>query len=55
MINDEGNDSSNSTASSTEYPQYRGPTKLVWEDGQQVMRPDLEAISQGTLAKLERC
>jgi hypothetical protein len=42
MINDD-NDSSNSTASSTEYPQYRGPTKLVWEDGRQIRKPDLSS------------
>jgi hypothetical protein len=42
MINDEGNKNSNSTASSlTEYPRYRGPTKLVWEDGRQIRKPDL--------------
>jgi hypothetical protein len=41
MINDD-NDNSNSTASSlTEYPRYRGPTKLVWEDGRQIRKPDL--------------
>jgi hypothetical protein len=40
MIND--NDNSNSTASSlTKYPRYRGPTKLVWEDGRQIRKPDL--------------
>jgi hypothetical protein len=52
MINDD-NDSSNSTASSTEYPQYRGPTKLVWEDGQQVIRPDFEAAANGTPGALQ--
>ena len=40
MINDEGNDDAdnNSTPASSELPRYRGPVKLVWEDGQQIMR-----------------
>jgi hypothetical protein len=43
MIND--NDNSNSTASSlTEYPRYRGPTKLVWEHGLQIRKPDLSLL-----------
>lgn len=57
MINDEGNDNAdnNSTPSaSSELPRYRGPVKLVWEDGQQVMRPDLEAIANGTPGALQQ-
>jgi hypothetical protein len=46
--------SDNNTANS-EFPKtYRGPTKLVWEDGQQVMRPDPEAISQGRPGLLQQ-
>ena len=49
------NESDNNTANS-EFPKtktYRGPVKLVWEDGQQVMRPDLEGAANGTPGQLQ--
>jgi hypothetical protein len=47
--------SSTNTSNSTAefFPTYKGPRKLVWEGGQQVMRPDLEAIAQGTPGSLQ--
>jgi hypothetical protein len=56
MINDDNtnsNSNSNSTTTSAEFPTYKGPVKLVWEDGQQVMRSDLEAVAQGTPGALQ--
>ena len=44
------NDTSSSSSKSTG---YRGPVKLVWEDGRQIMRPDLEAIAQGSSGSLQ--
>jgi hypothetical protein len=39
--------SDNNTANS-EYPKtYRGPTKLVWEDGRQVIRPINAEVTMG--------
>jgi hypothetical protein len=32
---------------------YRGPVKLVWENGEQVLRPDFEAAVNGTPGDLE--
>ncbi len=46
--------SDNNNTTNSEFPKtYRGPVKLVWEDGQQVMRPDLEAIANGTPGQLQ--
>jgi hypothetical protein len=50
MTNDNANNND-----SFEFPKtYRGPTKLVWEDGQQVIRPDLEAAANGTPGALQQ-
>lgn len=61
MINDEGNDNANnnstlasSSSTTTELPRYRGPLKSVWEDGQQVIRPDFEAAANGTPGALQQ-
>jgi hypothetical protein len=33
---------------------YKGPIKLVWVDGRQIMQPDLEALSQGSPGYLQQ-
>jgi hypothetical protein len=47
--------SDNTAAANSELPNktYRGPVKLVWEDGDQVLRPDLEAAANGTPGAFE--
>lgn len=50
-------DNNNTTTNNSEFKSktktYRGPVKLVREDGQQVMRPDLEALANGTPGQLQ--
>jgi hypothetical protein len=47
--------SSDNNTTNSEFPKtYRGPTKLVWEDGQQVIRPDFEAAANGTPGSLQQ-
>jgi hypothetical protein len=47
--------SSDNNTTNSEFPKtYRGPTKLVWEDGQQVIRPDFEAATNGKPGALQQ-
>jgi hypothetical protein len=47
--------SSDNNTTNSEFPKtYRGPVKLVWEDGQQVIRPDFEAAANGTPGALQQ-
>ena len=43
----------NNNSTAEFFPTYKGPRKLVWVDGRQVIQPDLEAIAQGTPGSLQ--
>jgi hypothetical protein len=47
------NNNDNNISSSNTRNEYRGPVKLSWVDGRQIMRPDLESVSSGSHGALQ--